>query len=131
VDPALGFAQEPERLHGALTHPVRQGRSLENFDQLADVAMGRVVMIVGVGMGVRLVDEFAGRLLPAVREPDVDLGRLYAAAVYLLDVNSDVEAQALGQAPQPCHRRASGHKSAQQHVAADARRRVQDGKASI
>jgi hypothetical protein len=93
--------------------------------------MGRVVMIVGVGMGVRLVDEFAGRLLPAVREPDVDLGRLYAAAVYLLDVNSDVEAQALGQAPQPCHRRASGHKSAQQHVAADARRRVQDGKASI
>jgi hypothetical protein len=94
--------------------------------------MGRVVMVVGMGMGVGRVDQVARRLMAAVSEHDVDLRRPDAAAVHLFDAYTDVgKPESKRQTLKPFGRRTGGDKRAEQHVAADPGGRVEDGKASI
>ncbi len=43
VHTPLGVAHEPERLHGALFHPVRDRRPLDQLDQLTNVTAVRLL----------------------------------------------------------------------------------------
>ena len=131
VDPALGFTQQPERPHRALPHPRRHRCPLENVEQLAHVAMRSVVMVVGMRMGMRLVDGFAGRFVTAIGKRDVDFRRPDPAAVHLLDGHMDGESESLGKSEKPLGRRSSGDEGAEHHVAADAGGGIQNGKPSI
>ena len=59
-------------------------------------------MVVGVGMGVGLVDQLAGGFVTAVGKHDIHLGGAEAAAIDLLDVNADVgKPQTIGEAFEP------------------------------
>ena len=94
--------------------------------------MRGVVVVVGMRMGVRLVNQRAGRFLAAVRQLDIDLGCPKPAAIHRLDRDPDAgQSESLGYAEQPLRRRARGHQRPEQHVAADSRGRVENGKASI
>ena len=60
VNLPLGLAEQSERAHRARAHPLGERGAPENLDQLADVAVRGVMVIVGMRVGVRLVDQLAG-----------------------------------------------------------------------
>ena len=132
VNPALHLAEKLERLHRPRANPLGQRRTREDVDQFTDVAVRGVVIVVGVGMGVRGMDQLARAFLATVGEEHVDLGRTDTAPVDRAHFNPDVsEAQTLGDAPNPRFRRTGGNQRAEQHVTADPGCRVEDGKTSI
>src|SRR5690242_2205132 len=68
----------------------------------------------------------------AARQDHPDLGGPNTASIDLLDRDLDLgRAKPAGQALQPLHRGARGNQGAQQHVATDTGRRVEDSKTSI
>jgi hypothetical protein len=94
--------------------------------------MRRVTMVMGMGMGVGLVDQLARRLLTSVSQNDIDLRCPDTAAVHRCDAHADIrQAQAKGYTLKPFHRRTGGDEGAEYHVAADPGSRVEDGKTSI
>jgi hypothetical protein len=140
VDPSLRLAQQLERLHRPLLHPGRQLRPLDNRDQLTYMPVrpvaGRMWMIlVLTAMEIMVVvgSRDLGRLfVSSVRQQYGDLGGPHPAAVYRSNVDCDVRKPEAGRdAPEPLWRRAGSQQGAEQHVAADAGNRVQNGKASI
>jgi hypothetical protein len=151
MHPALGLAEELEGSHRALPHPGRQGRTLDDTDQLTDVAMVSgtmavvrvlvvvvVLMLKGMGMAMRVVrdgvrDGDVRRLLDdAARKDDVDLERPESAAVDVADPNRHLGKAESGREPfEPGAGRASRHECAEEHVAADTRSGIDDGEAPV
>ena len=96
------------------------------------MAMWRVGMVVRMGMRVRLVHQLAGGLVAAVRQLNVDFRRPKSAAIHRLDRDPDFgQTKSLRYPEQPVGWGARGHQCSEEHVAADPRGRVQNGKASI
>ena len=89
-------------------------------------------MVMGMGVPVRLVDQFAGGFLHAIGENDVDFGCPQPATVHLSYSNGHIgKAEASRHLLEPFRGCPGRDESSEQHVAADPRDRVQDSKASI
>ena len=140
---ALSLAEQPEGPYGSVTHPGGQWGPFDRGNQVSDVPM-RTLMIVRVRMPVRVVwrvlmrstvrvgNERRWMLACPIREHDIDLGRLDAAALDLVDLHANVgEPQSEGQPTQPFGRRPSGQERAEKHIAADASGWIEDGKTTV
>jgi hypothetical protein len=78
------------------------------------------------------VDYFGWLFTRSIGEADVHLRRVDSAAIDLHDVDAHAgKAQPLRHGLQPFRRRPRGDKCTEQHVAADPRNRIDDGKPSI
>ena len=98
MHPALGFADQPERTHGALLHPIGQRAPLDQPHQLADVAP--------VGLG---------------RDRELDLLRGHAAPTGVADGDAHArQTEACRELLEPGSGHAEGQERAQGHVAAHA-----------
>ena len=146
VDLRLGLAQQGEGTHRPLTHPTGDRGALDHGDQLADVVMGpvggaavrvvavRVVVVGGDGHMLILMrrHRLGWRLVRTVPKGHSDLRRPDAAAIYRVHRHGHVgNAQARREAAEPVGRSSGGHQRAEQHVAAHAGGRIEDGKTSI
>ena len=144
MDSALGVPEQAERAHGAFADPLGQRGPLNGGDQVADVPvrglclgmpMGAMTVAAARVMGLSVVvvrDRLGGPLLRASRQYHVDLGCAHAAAIDRLHSDRHLRRAESGrQAAEPIGGCSCGDQCTKQHVAADSRGRVEDGKTSI
>jgi hypothetical protein len=94
VNPSLRLTQELKRPQRPLPHPVGEIRSLYDREQLADVAVGPVVLgVLPVAMVVIMlvIIHDRRRLFPRpIGQTDVYLDRAYAATIDHSDLHCDI-----------------------------------------
>jgi hypothetical protein len=102
--------------------------------------LGAVVSVVGLGgrrfgWGMRVPGggiRVAGTLDPATRKSDIDLYRPDARTAHAPDVDFDLgNAETGWETLEPALGRAGSNQGAQEHVPADPRSRVEDGKPAL